>query len=162
MTTRPQTQRPAGSPPEIKIPFSRQPLSHPPSNPQTQPNFVQDEAVLVAALVLRLSKRLGRSHEAMPLVIRRALGDLCSEGDPTAWLLYSWLQDEPAKDKPYVPLRQRLAHRAPPPSGSRMVGTVVRHGRPWRKGSIALRRLDEARYLKLLELLAEEMKHVES
>jgi len=162
MTTRPQTQSSAGSPAEIKTTFSRQSLSHPPASPQTQPNCVQDEAVLVAALVLRLSKRLGRSHEAMPLVIRRALGDLCSEGDPTAWLLYSWLQDEPANDKPYVPLRDRLAHRAPPASGSRMVGTIVRHGRPWRKGSIALRRLDEARYLKLLELLAEEMKHVES
>lgn len=162
MTTRPETQRPAGSPPEIKIPFSRQSLSHPPTSPQTKPNSVQDEAVLVAALVLRVAKRMGRSYEAMPLALGRALGDLCSEGDPTAWLLYNWLQGEPTRGKPYVPLRERQGHRSPPTSGSRAMGQIVRHGRPWRKGSIALRRLDEARYQELLCLLAEEMQHVES
>lgn len=120
---------------------------------------ITEESILVATLVIQLSKRLGRSYDAMPRSLRRALDDLRFEGDPTAVMLHCWLHGEPCSSQGYIPLETRQANRDP---GCLTRGAyIVRHRRPWRRGSIGLRRADEERRLALLDLL-EELRHAKS
>jgi hypothetical protein len=119
---------------------------------------ITEESILVATLVIHLSKTLGRSYDAMPRSLKRALDDLRFEGDPTAAMLHCWLHGEPCSSQRYIPLETRQANRNP---GCLTGGAYIfRHRRPWRRGSIGLRRADEERRLALLDLL-KELRHVE-
>ncbi len=120
----------------------------------------EDESALLAALIIRRCRRLGRSEKSLPLLVQRTLGDLCAEGDPTAWLIWHWLQGTPASGTAYIPSEERRERRCF--SGGRPVrlgDRIWRHGRPWRPGNPILLRRDEQRRLKLLSLLLEDIQH---
>ncbi len=120
----------------------------------------EDENAILAAYIIRRSIRLGRQTASLPALVKRTLSDLCSEGDPTAWLLSHWLQGTASAGTPYTPADVRREKRCPSGiSKHRMGERIWRHGRPWRPGNPILLRRDEQRRLKLLSLLLEEIAH---
>gem|GEM_PF-6954211 len=130
------------------------------SSPSLSHHLPEDESAVLAALIIRRCRRLGRTETSLPLLVQRTLGDLCAEGDPTAWLLWHWLQGTPASGTAYIPPEERRERRCP--SGGRPVRwgeRIWRHGRPWRPGNPILLRHNEQRRLKLLSLLLEEIIH---
>lgn len=119
-----------------------------------------DESAILAAYIIRRSIRLGRENAPLPALVKRTLSELCSEGDPTAWLLSHWLQGTASAGAPYTPADVRRETRCPSDiSKHRMGARIWRHGRPWRPGNPILLRRDEQRRLKLLGLLLEEISH---
>ncbi|WP_281978884.1 hypothetical protein [Pseudorhizobium flavum] len=118
----------------------------------------EDESAVLAALIIRRCRRLGRAEKSLPLLVQRALGDLCAESDPAAWLLWHWLQGTQASGTAFIPSEERRERRCP--SGGRPLrlgDRIWRHGRPWRPGNPILLRRDEQRRLRLLALLLEEI-----
>ncbi len=129
-------------------------------NPARVNHLPMDESAILAAYIIRRCRRLGRESVSLPILVKRALSDLCSEGDPTASLLSHWLRGTAPVGMPYTPAEVRREMRCPSEtSPTRMGERIWRHGRPWRPGNPILLRRDEQRRLKLLSLLLEEIAH---
>ena len=161
-----ETSRPnqTDAPVDLRLQWTAHPPRNKPapswSNPAQFHHLPEDESAVLAALIIRRCRRLGRSEKSLPLLVQRTLGDLCAEGDPTAWLIWHWLQGTPASGTAYIPAEERRERRCP--SGGRPVRwgeRIWRHGRPWRPGNPILLRHNEQRRLKLLSLLLEEIIH---
>jgi hypothetical protein len=120
-----------------------------------------DEPALVAALVIRLAARLGRSLDALPSILRDALGDLVAEGDPTARLLYAWIDDPRSTDQEFLEAARQPAFRRSLPGTARPLSEarIYRHRRFWRPGSLRLVEADQRRIERLRQLLAKEITH---
>ncbi|MBY3102859.1 hypothetical protein HFO69_35215 [Rhizobium laguerreae] len=120
-----------------------------------------DEPSLVAALVLQMSKRLGRSLYALPSLLRDTLGDLVAEGDPTARLLYAWIDDPRSTDQEILEAARQPAFRRSLPGTARPLSEarIYRHRRFWRPGSLRLVEADQRRIERLRQLLAKEISH---
>ena len=160
------TSRPNPIATSVSPPVQR--TTHPPRNkpapswssPSLSHHLPEDESAVLAALIIRRCRRLGWTETSLPLLVQRTLGDLCAEGDPTAWLLWHWLQGTPASGTAYIPSEERRERRCPSGgTGPRLGVRIWRHGRPWRPGNPILLRRDEQRRLKLLSLLLEEIQH---
>lgn len=120
-----------------------------------------DEPSLVAALVVRMSKRLGRSLDALPSILRDALGDLVAEGDPTARLLYAWIDEPRSTDREMIEAARQPAFRRSPPAtaGPPSEAQIYRHRRFWRSGSLRLVEANQRRIERLRNLLDKEIAH---
>jgi hypothetical protein len=117
-----------------------------------------DEAALVAALVIRLAARLGRSSDNLPRSVNAALMDLVSAGDPVARLLYAWIDCGSTDDDFPQPFRQPSDRCQRPVAGQSAFGMLIyRHGRWWRPGSQKLIEADQRRLDRLQTLLSEEI-----
>lgn len=119
-------------------------------------NLPQDEAALLVALVIRLAKQTNPSFSMLPPLVQEALGDLVSEGDPTARLIYAWIDDQRDTDQGIMDTAKQ--------SGSRRVALdaedrVFRHRRFWRSDSARLERADQRRVERLQKLLIEVITH---
>jgi len=137
------------------------PSSLPPSRSAQDWNAAvsDDIAGLVTALVLRITRRRGRSLSALPGAVRDALCDLVAQGDPTARLLFAWVDREQATDEAVMEAA-RLSDRWRGAShmGSRPT-RVYRHHRFWQPDSPRLAELDRRRLSQLKSLLEEEIRH---
>lgn len=124
-------------------------------------DLTDDEPSLVAALVLRMSKRFGRSLDALPSILRDALGDLVAEGDPTARLLYAWIDDPRSTNQGILDAARQPAFRRSLSSskGPLSEARIYRHRRFWRPGSLRLVEADQRRIERLRHLLAREIAH---
>ncbi|MBU0831165.1 MAG: hypothetical protein KKH33_02115 [Alphaproteobacteria bacterium] len=117
------------------------------------------QSSLVTALVLRIARRRGRSLNALPGTVRDALCDLVAQNDPTARLLFQWLDREPDTDEAILEaarLHDRwrgAAHMWSRPT------RVYRHHRFWQPDSPRLAELDRRRLSELQSLLEDEMRH---
>ena len=156
LTPRMTRPLPQSSPPQPSISIKRRFWKQ----PARVNHLPEDESAILAAYIIRRSIRLGRETASLPALVKRTLSELCSEGDPTAWLLSQWLQGTASAGTPYTPANVRRETRCPSGiSKDRMGARIWRHGRPWRPGSPILLRRDEQRRLKLLSLLLEEISH---
>lgn len=118
-----------------------------------------DTAALVTALVLRITRRRGRSLSLLPGTVRDALCDLVAQGDPTARLLFSWVDREQNTDKAIMEAA-RLPDRGRFSSHIEIrPARVYRHHRFWQPDSSRLAELDRRRLLQLQSLLEEEIRH---
>lgn len=118
-----------------------------------------DITALVTALVLRITRQRSRSLNALPGTVRDALCDLVAQGDPTARLLFRWIDREQNTDEAIMEAA-RLPDRWRGTShmGSRPT-RVYHHHRFWQPDSPRLAELDRRRLSKLQSLLEEEMRH---
>lgn len=118
-----------------------------------------DITALVTALVLRITRRRGRSLNVLPGTVRDALCDLVAQGDPTARLVFAWVDREQATDEAVMEAA-RLSDRWRGAShmGSRLT-RVYRHHRFWKPQSSRLAELDLRRVSQLQSLLEEEIHH---
>ena len=140
--------------------------SAPPSN-QNAPrralphDLPDDEPSLVAALVVRMSQRLGRSLDSLPSILRDALGDLVAEGDPTARLVYAWIDEPRSTDTEIIEAARLPGFRRsrPGPAGLQSEAQIYRHRRFWRSGSQRLGETNQRRIERLRRLLAKEIAH---
>lgn len=117
------------------------------------------QSSLVTALVLRIARRRGRSLDVLPGTIRDALCDLAAQNDPTARLLFQWLDREQNTDEAIMEAA-RLPDRGR--CSSRMdirPARVYRHHRFWKSDSPHLAELDRRRLSQLKSLLEEEIRH---
>ena len=133
-----------------------------PQSPSAKDSYrtqFEDTTALVTALVLRITKRRGRSLSELPGAVRDALCDLVAQGDPTARLLFSWVDreqntDEAIMEAARLPDRRRCSsHMEIRPA------RVYRHHRFWKSDSPRLAELDRRRLLQLQSLLEEEIRH---
>ncbi len=119
----------------------------------------EDTTALVTALVLRITRRRGRSLSALPGTVRDALCDLVAQGDPTARLLFSWVDREQNTDKAIMEAA-RLPDRGRCSSHMEIrPARVYRHHRFWKSDSPHLAQLDRRRLSQLQSLLEKEMRH---
>ncbi|MCJ8240635.1 hypothetical protein [Peteryoungia algae] len=145
----------------MRLRYSNSPTSlhQSPSAKDSNGALSNDTTALVTALVLRIARRRGRSLNALPGTVRDALCDLVAQNDPTARLLFQWLDREPDTDEAILqaallPDRWRGTSHI----GSRPT-RVYRHHRFWQPDSPRLAELDRRRLSKLQWLLEEEMRH---
>ena len=108
-----------------------------------------DAAVLIG-IILRLVQ-IGAVYDRLPTIVRRALDDLCSEGDATSKLVRSWLLERPFDSNDDLGSR----------NGNSLAGArsdqdrIFRHGRFWRPDSPYLHRADAKRRAALAKMLVE-------
>ncbi len=134
-------------------------LLRPRSAQDTNAALSNDTTALVTALVLRIARRRGRSLIALPGTVRDALCDLVAQNDPTARLLFQWLDREPDTDEAiFEAARLPDRWRGTSHMGSRPT-RVYRHHRFWQPDSPRLAELDRRRLSQLQSLLEEEMRH---
>jgi len=120
----------------------------------------EDTTALVTALVLRITKRRGRSLSALPGAVRDALCDLVAQSDPTARLLFQWLDREQDTDAAVMEAaRQPNKRRNRLQPSSKTERRIYRHHRFWQPDSPRLAELDRRRLLQLQSLLEEEIRH---
>ena len=118
-----------------------------------------DITALVTALVLRITRRRGRSLNALPGTVRDALCDLVAQGDPTARLLFRWVDREQNTDEAIMEAA-RLPDRGRCSSHIEIrPARVYRHHRFWKPQSSRLAELDRRRLSQLQSLLEEEIRH---
>lgn len=119
-----------------------------------------DITALVTALVLKITRRRGRSLSALPGAVRDALCDLVAQGDPSARLLFAWVDREQDTEAAVMKAaRQPDTRRNRLQSGSTAERRVYRHHRFWKSDSPRLAELDLRRLSKLQSLLEEEIHH---
>ncbi|RKE83261.1 hypothetical protein [Rhizobium sp. AG855] len=119
-----------------------------------------DTAALVTALVLRIARRRGRALSTLPGALRDALCDQVAQGDPTARLLFAWVDREQDTDAAVMEAaRQPDTWRKQLQFGSKTERPIYRHHRFWRLHSSRLAELDRRRLSQLQSLLEEEIRH---
>ena len=117
------------------------------------------QSSLVTALVLRIARRRGRSLSLLPGTVRDALCDLVAQGDPTARLLFRWVDREQNTDEAIMEAA-RLPDRGRCSSHIEIrPARVYRHHRFWKPQSSRLAELDRRRLSQLQSLLEEEIRH---
>ena len=117
------------------------------------------QSSLVTALVLRIARRRGRSLSLLPGTVRDALCDLVAQGDPTARLLFRWVDREQNTDEAIMEAA-RLPDRGRCSSHIEIrPARVYRHHRFWKPQSSRLAELDLRRVSQLQSLLEEEIHH---
>ncbi|TPP04218.1 hypothetical protein [Rhizobium glycinendophyticum] len=145
----------------LRLRYSNSPTSlhQSPSAKDSNGALSNDTTALVTALVLSIARRRGRSLDALPGTVRDALCDLVAQNDPTARLLFQWLDreqntDEAIMEAARLPDRGRCSsHMDIRPA------RVYRHHRFWKSDSPHLAELDRRRLSQLKSLLEEEIRH---
>lgn len=135
-------------------------LPQSPSAKDSNGALSSDIAALVTALVLRIARRRGRSLSTLPSTVRDALCDLVAQGDPTARLLFAWVDREQDTDAAVMGAARQLdtwRNRLQP--GSKTERPIYRHHRFWKPQSNRLAKLDRRRLSQLQSLLEEELRH---
>lgn len=145
----------------LRLRYSNSPTSlhQSPSAKDSNGALSNDTTALVTALVLRITRRRGRSLNALPGTVRDALCDLVAQGDPTARLLFAWVDREQVTDEAVMEAARLFDRwRGASHMWSRPT-RVYRHHRFWQPDSPRLAELDRRRLSKLQSLLEEEMRH---
>lgn len=146
----------------LRLRCASPPSSLPPSRSAQDRNAAISDDItgLVTALVLRITRRRGRSLSALPGVVRDALCDLVAQSDPTACLLFQWLDREQDTDAAVMEAaRQPDKRRNRLQPSSKTERPIYRHHRFWKPQSSRLAELDRRRLLQLQSLLEEEIRH---